>query len=167
LEKHRSKESCAECHRRIAPLGLVLENFDAIGGWRTSYQTDRINRPIDATGTLPGGDSFSTFPEFRSQMATRQDQFARCLTETLLTYAIGRALKIGDRPDEHTIVDRMQHESLGVRDPVTLIIVSDTFRNNCMVVRNSSREWTYRITRVGRKTLIPEIMGHLTYSFRS
>lgn len=130
LEKHRESPTCAECHRKIDPLGFALENFDAIGGWRTSYQIDRKKLPIDASGQLPGGDSFNTFPEFRSHLVQRQDLFTRCLTEKLLTYAIGRELEIGDRQDVDSIVQQMQEKSLGLRDLIERVALSKAFRNN-------------------------------------
>jgi hypothetical protein len=130
LAKHREIATCAECHRKMDPLGFALENFDAIGGWRTSYQIGNKQLPIDSGGELPGGDSFNTFPEFRSHIVRRQDQFTRCLTEKLLTYAIGRELEIGDRPDVDSIIHQTQQKSLGLRELIELVILSEAFRNN-------------------------------------
>jgi hypothetical protein len=130
LAKHHEIATCAECHRKMDPLGFALENFDAIGGWRTSYQIDRKKLPIDASGKLPGGDSFSTFPEFRRHISERQDQFTRCLTEKLLTYAIGRELEIDDRSGIDSIIDQIQTKSLGLHDLIELVTLSEAFRNN-------------------------------------
>jgi hypothetical protein len=127
LAKHRSVATCAECHRKIDPLGFALENFDAIGGWRDEYGK---NLPIDSSGKLPGGETFDTVPEFREQIIRREDQFVRCLTEKLLTYAIGRELEVGDRPAIDSILQDVQRRDRGLRDLVTLVIVSETFRNN-------------------------------------
>ncbi len=127
LEKHREIATCAECHRRIDPLGFALENFDAIGEWRDAYDK---NTPIDSAGTLPGGDSFRTVPEFRKLLVDRQDQFNRCLTEKLMTYALGRELEIGDRPGVDSILAELDARRSGLRDLITLIVLSDAFRNN-------------------------------------
>ena len=130
LEKHRNVASCAACHRKIDPLGFALENFNAIGGWRSSYQIDKDQRPIEAGGKFPGGESFSTYAEFRSQVARREAEFTRCLTKKLLTYAIGRELGIGDRDDIDSICRTMRDESSGLRDLIRFVVQSDSFRNN-------------------------------------
>ena len=95
LAKHREIATCAECHRKIDPFGFALENFDAIGRWRNEYGK---NMPIDASGELPNGDTFSTVPEFGKHIIKREGQFTRSLTEKLLTYATGRELVPSDRP---------------------------------------------------------------------
>ena len=127
LIKHREIATCAECHRKIDPLGFALENFDAIGGWRETYEA---KQPIDATGKLPGGATFKSVSEFRKRLVERQDQFNRCLTEKLMTYALGRELEIGDRPQIDAITARLKHSKTGLRDLVEAIVLSETFRTN-------------------------------------
>lgn len=127
LEKHRKTATCAECHRKIDPLGFALENFDPIGGWREHYEG---RTPIDATGRLPGGDSFSSVSEFRKLLIDRQPQFERCLTEKLLTYALGRELEPGDRPAIDTILAELRAKKGGLRDLMRLIVLSQPFLNN-------------------------------------
>jgi mono/diheme cytochrome c family protein len=96
LEEHRKNPTCASCHRRMDPLGFGLENFDAVGAWRT---TDG-KFPIDATGTLPNGRSFQGPDELRAILVADRDVFARALTSKLLTYALGRGL---ERYDARTV----------------------------------------------------------------
>ncbi len=127
LEKHRASESCAECHRKIDPLGFALENFDAIGGWRDEYGK---HLPVDATGQLPGGDRFTTVLEFRDRLLQREDQFNRCLTEKLMTYALGREIEVGDRPAIDQILAELQQTKGGLRDLIRLIVLSEPFLNN-------------------------------------
>ncbi len=127
LQKHREVATCAECHRKIDPLGFALENFDAIGGWRDEYEK---KTPIDPTGKLPGGDSFRTVSEFRNLLVDRQDQFNRCLTEKLLTYALGRELEIGDRPSVDRISKEFADNDKGLRDLIQAVIASDSFQRN-------------------------------------
>ena len=127
LIKHREIATCAECHRKIDPLGFALENFDAIGGWHETYEA---KQPIDATGKLPGGATFKSVSEFRKRLVERQDQFNRCLTEKLMTYALGRELEIGDRPQIDAITARLKHSKTGLRDLVEAIVLSETFRTN-------------------------------------
>ena len=127
LEKHREVATCAECHRKIDPLGFALENFDAIGGWRDEYER---NTPIDSAGQLPSGDAFQTVPEFRKLLIDRQDQFNRCLTEKLLTYALGRELEVGDRPSVDNILAQLDDKNGGLRDLIRLVVLSKSFLCN-------------------------------------
>jgi hypothetical protein len=127
LEKHRSIATCAACHRKIDPLGFALENFDAIGGWREEYE-DKM--PVNAAGKLPSGDVFSTVPEFRKLMVDRTEQFNRCLTEKLLTYALGRELEIGDRPATDQILAELNAKNGGLRDLIRLVVLSELFGKN-------------------------------------
>ena len=127
LEKHRKVQSCAECHRKIDPLGFALENFDAVGGWRDRYDN---KAPIDSSGKLPGGESFKTLSEFRNLLVKRQDLFNRCLTEKLMSYALGRRLEAGDRPAVDGILAELDAKKGGLRDVMRLIVLSRPFQNN-------------------------------------
>jgi hypothetical protein len=102
MEKHRSNAICASCHSKMDPLGFGLENYDAIGRWRSSEG----GLPIDASGTLPDGKSFNSPVEMMSILAGNRDAFARCLTEKLLTYALGRGLERYDKPSIQSISRR-------------------------------------------------------------
>jgi len=103
LEQHRANPACATCHSRMDPLGFGLDNFDAIGHWRT--QDGKF--PIDSTGTLPGGKTFSTPREMKEILKADRDAFARCLTEKMLTYALGRGVERYDRPAVNLISRRL------------------------------------------------------------
>mgnify|MGYP001166676938 FL=1 len=127
LLKHREIPTCAECHRKIDPLGFALENFDAIGGWRDEYGK---KNPIDSAGKLPGGDSFRTFPEFRKLLVDRQGQFNRCLSEKLMTYALGRELEVGDRPSIDEILAELDGKKGGLRELMRLVVLSKPFLSN-------------------------------------
>ena len=94
LEKHRADPSCAVCHDSMDPLGFGLENYNAIGAWRTADG----NFPIDASGELPGGIRFNGPAELKAVLYDRGDQFARNLAEKMLTYALGRGLERYDEP---------------------------------------------------------------------
>jgi uncharacterized protein DUF1592/uncharacterized protein DUF1588/uncharacterized protein DUF1585 len=93
MEQHRANPSCAACHQRMDPLGFGLENFDAIGAWRSVDGKD----PVDASGVLPGGQVFKGPAELKTVLLKRKDQFARCLADKLLTYALGRGTERTDR----------------------------------------------------------------------
>ena len=110
LEAHRTNPTCASCHRRMDPLGFGLENFDAVGAWRTIDG----KFPVDASGALPDGRKFQGPDELRSILAADRDAFARCLTSKLLTYALGRGL---ERYDTRT-VKLISEPAAGARLPV-------------------------------------------------
>ena len=99
LETHRANPVCASCHARMDPLGLSLENFDAIGQWRT---TD-AGHPIDASGVLLDGTKVGGARELRLALVGQKTQFVHAVTEKLLTYALGRGLEYYDAPAVRTI----------------------------------------------------------------
>jgi hypothetical protein len=115
LKAHRSQALCSSCHSRMDPLGLALENFNALGRWRDK---DR-GRPIDASGKLLTGESFHNVRELKRILVTqRRQDFYRCLTEKLLTYALGRGLEYYDVDTVDRIVARL--EQSGGRPSVLL-----------------------------------------------
>jgi hypothetical protein len=93
LEQHRADSLCASCHDKLDPLGFALENYDAIGRWRT----EDGKFAVDATGTLPGGKSFSGPAELKTLLRDRIPDFTRGLAEKMLTYALGRGVESHDR----------------------------------------------------------------------
>jgi mono/diheme cytochrome c family protein len=103
LEAHRTNPTCASCHRRMDPLGFGLENFDAVGAWRTIDG----EFPIDATGFLPDGDEFNGPEQLRDVLVKQRQTFARCLTSKLMTYALGRGLQSYDTRTVSAIADRL------------------------------------------------------------
>jgi hypothetical protein len=101
LTQHRQNPMCASCHSVIDPLGFALENFDVIGGWRT---TDEAGKPVDASGSTVGGDKVDGLSGLRALLLSQPEQFPRTLTEKLLTYALGRRLEYYDEPAVRKIV---------------------------------------------------------------
>jgi len=95
MARHRANAVCASCHNMIDPAGFALENFDAIGRWRT---VDESYNPIDASGALPDGTSFSSVSELRAALTRHPERFAHTVTERLMTYALGRGLEYYDMP---------------------------------------------------------------------
>jgi hypothetical protein len=89
MEQHRADPGCAGCHRLMDPLGFGLENYDAIGHWRT----EDGGAAVDAGGETPDGSRFNGPAELRGILLLRRDEFRRCLAEKLLTYALGRGLE--------------------------------------------------------------------------
>jgi hypothetical protein len=94
MELHRQTAECASCHRRMDPLGFALENFDALGKWRTESD----GAPIDAAAALPDGTQFDGITGLRQVVTTHKEDFVRTFTEKLLAYAIGRGVELSDMP---------------------------------------------------------------------
>lgn len=93
MEQHRADPQCAVCHSKLDPLGFGLENFNAVGMWRT--QDNR--KDIDASGELPGGVKFDGPGELRKILLGKADQFRNCFAEKVLTYGLGRGLEHYDK----------------------------------------------------------------------
>ena len=107
MEAHRANPSCAVCHRLMDPLGFALDNFDAIGRWRTTDDPrfpGQPGPPIDASGITPDGHRFEGPDGLRQLLLDRRQEFTRTVTEKLLTYGLGRRLEHYDRPVVRQIV---------------------------------------------------------------
>jgi hypothetical protein len=124
-ERHRADPACAGCHARLDPLGFGLENFDAVGAWRTHDG----GAPVDASGALPGGAAFDGPGGLRAYLRSRPDDFARCLAEKLLTYALGRGLTPADRCAVGRIVTRTRQGGYRFSALAAAVAASDPFRN--------------------------------------
>jgi hypothetical protein len=108
LKLHRSEALCSSCHNRMDPLGLVLENFNALGRWRDKER----DQPIDASGQLITGESFTSIKDLKHILVTdHRREFFRCLSEKMLTYALGRGLDYYDVQAVDEIVERMEKQN--------------------------------------------------------
>jgi len=126
LEQHRNKASCRMCHGVIDPTGLALENFDAIGQWRTI--DSEANVPIDASTVLPTGVPINGVVELRAQLVAHPETFARTVTERLLMYAVNRRLEYFDMPQVRAIVREAAKENYKLSSIILGIVNSDAFR---------------------------------------
>ncbi|PYR36527.1 MAG: hypothetical protein DMF90_09845 [Acidobacteria bacterium] len=104
LAQHRANPVCASCHRLMDPFGFALENYDAVGRWRTLEG----GAPIDASGTLFDGTSFTGAAELQAALLRRPELFATTVAEKLLTFAIGRGVEYYDQPAVRGIVRQAQ-----------------------------------------------------------
>ena len=127
LEKHRSITTCAQCHRKIDPLGFALENFDAIGRFRNRYDDGTI---INPSGSLPDGEQFGNIHQFRKLLMKHPVEFTRNLTQKLMTYALGRQLGVTDRPAVDAILANLETSKAGLQDLILLIVSSNSFQTN-------------------------------------
>ncbi len=124
LELHRAHPVCNSCHQTMDQLGFGMENFDAIGRFRDA---DR-GRPLDSTGTLPGGKSFNGSSELIAVLKQRDCDFAKALCGKMLTYALGRGLEYYDRCTVDTIVKRLKENEFKFSVLVGEIVKSRPFR---------------------------------------
>jgi len=139
LQMHQEEAQCASCHRKIDPLGFGLENFDAVGQWRTedTYQVkDEQGKPvrgasktwqIEASAALHKGPAFKDFFELRDIIASRSDDFARGFSTALIEYALGRPAGFRDEPLVADMLAAGKQEHLGVRAFVEALVVSEEF----------------------------------------
>jgi len=127
LEQHRDKAVCRQCHGVIDPTGLALENFDAVGAFRT---TDRQanNAAIDASTVLPNGIPINGVVELRAQLVDRPAGFVGSVTERLMMYALNRELEYFDMPQVRTIVRGAAKDNYKLSSLVLGIVNSDAFR---------------------------------------
>ncbi len=124
LELHRANPACASCHRTMDMLGFGLENYNAVGQFR--QRDDK--HAIDSSGTLPNGDSFQGAMELIGVLKKRKSDFARCYTQKMLTFSLGRGLKIYDRCVVDEIVTKVEKDNYRFSTLVTEIVCSDSFR---------------------------------------
>lgn len=130
LELHRGKPLCASCHDRMDPLGLALENFNAMGMWREKER----NQPIDPGGKLVTGEPIQGIRDLKRIIKNEHRlEFYRCLTEKLLTYALGRGLEYYDVETVDRIVDRLDKDSGRFSALLMGIIDSSPFQNRRVI----------------------------------
>jgi mono/diheme cytochrome c family protein len=125
MEKHRSNSVCASCHSRMDPLGFGLENYDAIGKWRTKDGAFEV----DSSGTLPNGKSFKNPAELRQILTAMMPDFSRTITEKMLVYSLGRGLKRYDRATVQDITAKLEASGNGMQDLVLEIVRSLPFQS--------------------------------------
>jgi hypothetical protein len=125
LEEHRRNPTCAMCHAQMDPLGFALENFDAMGRWRTAAEGDS---QIDASAALVDGSQFSGPAGLRTLLLERREQFVATITEKLLSYALGRRLESFDQPAVRKIVREAAGENYRWSALVRGIVTSVPFQ---------------------------------------
>jgi len=126
LEQHRNKPACKMCHGVIDPTGLALENFDAIGTWRT--KDTQANAAIDASTVLPSGIPINGVVELRAQLTARPEVFAQTVTEKLMMYAVNRQLEYFDMPQVRAIVRAAAKDNYKLSSIILGVVKSDAFR---------------------------------------
>jgi len=124
VEEHRKNPPCAGCHRLMDPIGFALENYDAVGAWRTKD----AGVPIDASGVLLDGTKVTGVETLRQALVNRSDVFVQTMTEKLLTYALGRGLDHHDMPVVRAIIRDSAGQNFRFSSIVLGIVGSDPFQ---------------------------------------
>ncbi|MFT5409036.1 MAG: hypothetical protein ACI9NC_001748 [Verrucomicrobiales bacterium] len=126
MADHRNQPACRSCHAKIDPWGIALENYDAIGAYRTKI----TDKPIDATAVLYNKQKLDGVGSMKAYLlATRQDQFARAMVHKLSSYALGRPMSFSDRGEIDKMTRELRQGGDGLKDLVSIIIQSDLFRS--------------------------------------
>ncbi|MEE8350350.1 MAG: DUF1592 domain-containing protein, partial [Acidobacteriota bacterium] len=132
LELHRDEPTCASCHAALDPYGLALENYDAIGKWRTKQNGEgfRSNEAPDLVieGELPGGQEFSSLEDFKAALLEEKDAFAYAFSERMLTYALGRPVGFSDRDTIQSFVSTLQSNDFKIQALIKAIVASEAFQ---------------------------------------
>jgi hypothetical protein len=126
MADHRASPVCATCHKTLDPIGFALENFDAVGAWRTQ----EAGKPIDATGELGDGTKVDGVVALRQAILSRQEVFVQTVTEKLMTYALGRGLDYRDMPAVRAIVRESEKNNYRMSSLILGVIESTPFRMN-------------------------------------
>lgn len=124
MAAHLTVASCAACHRRLDPIGLTFEQFDAIGRWRESEG----GKPVDASGELPGKVKLGGVNDLKRYLLERSDQFVETLSAKMLTYAIGRGMEKFDKPAVRAISARTRANGDRLSALIESVALSETFR---------------------------------------
>jgi hypothetical protein len=124
METHRADALCASCHSKMDPLGFALENYDAIGKWRT----EDGKFPVDSSGQFPNGKSFNGPAEMKSMLMDSMPEFTRCLTEKMLTYALGRGVESFDRLTVQDLVRQTAQHDYKLQSLILGIVHSAPFQ---------------------------------------
>lgn len=149
VEAHRADQSCARCHDKIDPLGMVLENFDPVGRWRDHYpifiqpkdgeealkaqfyantgKGTKAGPEIDSVGVLPDGTRLGDVTDLKRYLKKNIDIFSRCVTRKLLVYATGRSMNFGDERVIDRIVRDVRSNGNGFRDLIVAVVQSKSF----------------------------------------
>ncbi len=148
INAHKANKSCNKCHRLIDPIGLAMENYDALGGWRTRYKetyqipdsemesgvegnvpsdTFALETIIDASGMLPDGTALGGPKDIKEYLLANRELFTRCLATKLFEYGTGREPSLGDHRVIDQIVSREPESGYGMIDLITALVQSDSF----------------------------------------
>jgi hypothetical protein len=125
MAQHRANTACSGCHQFMDPIGLAIEDFDAVGRWRNRDADDSV---VDAAGSLPSGVTFRGIAGLRDALLDRPEMFATTVTEKLLTYALGRGLDYYDAPTVRAILRDARKKDYRFSSLITGVVQSTPFQ---------------------------------------
>ena len=171
LSKHTSTASCVSCHKKIDPLGFVLENFDPVGKWRNKWP--ETNTPIDSSGVLFDGTKVKNVFEFKKWLVQNIDYFSVCLSKKLMTYGTGRLLNFSEKEEMKNIVRNTRLQNKGFKSLLLNLITSRTFMGNLYTKTKSAPTQSPQIQKQdskisasqskGKKAKLQPFKGHETF----
>ena len=123
LKRHRADPVCAACHVRMDPLGLALEQYDAVGAFRTRY----ADQAIDASATMPDGTQFEGLSGLHDVLWDRRERFSQAFIDRLLTYALGRGLEAYDHPGTRSIARQASDDNYRIHSIIEAVVTSTPF----------------------------------------
>jgi hypothetical protein len=131
---HQEQPQCASCHRKIDPIGFGLENFDAVGQWRTedSYERAGLGRktwPVEPAGAFHKGPAFKSYHELRDLIHARADDFAHGFSMALIEYALGRSIGFRDEPLIEKMISEAKPQDFALRSFIHTLIRSEEFHS--------------------------------------
>ncbi len=135
LRKHREQTTCANCHRRIDPYGLALDNFNVIGQWRDKQDGEkrpsqwRDRKILDTSGVLPNGRAYAGYLEFKQAIKDQHDRYIRGLAEKMTAYALGRTIEPTDRPTIDQLVSQTASEDYSLHALIRAVVATDDFQS--------------------------------------
>jgi hypothetical protein len=124
MRLHTERPFCAGCHKIMDPVGFAMENFDAIGRWRT----EELGVPIDATGKLVDGTEINGTVDLRNALLKYSDRFVQTTTEKLMTYALGRGVEYYDMPTVRAIARGAAKDDYRFSSLILGLVESDAFQ---------------------------------------
>jgi hypothetical protein len=131
LELHRKEPTCASCHATLDGYGMALENYDAIGAWCTKQDEQGRphphGRPLDVSGSLKSGRTFSTLKEYKQALLAERDRFGRAFVTTALTYALTRPVGVIDADVVDEIFKQVENDEFRVHSVIHAIAGSRLF----------------------------------------
>tara|TARA_R110002072_G_scaffold302100_1_gene484004 strand:+ start:209134 stop:211743 length:2610 start_codon:yes stop_codon:yes gene_type:complete len=133
LDLHRHEPTCASCHRTLDPFGLALENYDAIGMWRTKANGEGFrsrNAPeLDVSGIFPNGETFESLEDYKAGLLKRKDEFTRNLVKQVLTYALTRPVGYADHQTIDAITETVRQNEYRPRILINEVVRSELFQS--------------------------------------
>lgn len=132
LARHRDEATCASCHTQLDPFGLALENYDAIGAWRTHANGENFRSrsapELDVSGQLPSGRRFDDLQGFKTALLAERDKFAKAFSQKMLTYALSRPVGYVDRGTVEELTGALKRNDYRLRSLIHAIVASEAFR---------------------------------------